>query len=165
MRESTPRIFVSHNHDDSSWCKAFVEALQAMGYDTWYYEGKLGPGDNFVPEIEQQIIARPVFMILVSSHGAQSNWVKKEMELAMYYQRRILPIVLEKVSTYGFINTYQHVDVIGCDPSAAAQKVIEEGLDPHYDPPVQRTDAGPREKWRLSPVRAEDPFKKFDTRS
>jgi hypothetical protein len=35
---AAPRVFVSHSHNDNEWCRAFVAALQAAGWDVWYDE-------------------------------------------------------------------------------------------------------------------------------
>jgi hypothetical protein len=31
-----PRIFVSHSHEDATWCEAFVASLRRYDADVWY---------------------------------------------------------------------------------------------------------------------------------
>ena len=39
-----PRIFVSHSHEDSEWCRKFVSFVREKGADVWYDEHNLGYG-------------------------------------------------------------------------------------------------------------------------
>src|SRR5689334_12217411 len=98
----------------------------------------LGPGDTFIPVIEKEIIDRQVFMIVVTPASWRSEWVQREFQLAMHYKRRIVPILLKKTDTEGWVNTYQQIDVKGYDAASAADRVIAEALDPYFDPPAAR---------------------------
>ena len=161
MREKTPRIFVSHNHADADWCQAFVAALEQQGYDTWYYEGKLGPSDAFIPTIQKEIADRQVFMVILTPKGWESVWVQREFELALYYKRRIIPILLKTTTTEGFINTFQNIDVRGYDAASAAHRVITDALDPHYEPPKARQEQSSPEKVHHNPQPPGDPWDRF----
>lgn len=62
---ATPRIFVSHSHSDDVWCRCFVQALKAAGYDTWYDARSLRGGDTWMENIEHELQAREVFIVIL----------------------------------------------------------------------------------------------------
>jgi hypothetical protein len=79
----------------------------------------------------------------------------------MHYKRRIIPILLKKTDTEGWVNTYQQIDVKGYDAASAADRVIAEALDPYYDPPAARAAGRPPEKARHNIQPPGDPWEKF----
>ena len=81
--DSTPRILVSHSHQDNAWCAAFVAGLRARGADVWYDEQNLGFG-VLRDEIERQMRARPIFIVVLSPHSVASGWVQREVDAAIY---------------------------------------------------------------------------------
>jgi TIR domain-containing protein len=78
---ATPTIFVSHSHNDNSWCRSFVSALKSAGYDVWYDESSLQAGQSFIKKIEQEIETRHVFLIVLTPESWTSKWVRREIEL------------------------------------------------------------------------------------
>jgi hypothetical protein len=62
----THGIFVSHSTADNTWCHGLVTALRAAGQDVWYDETHLGGGMEWIRVIEHEIIAREVFVIVVT---------------------------------------------------------------------------------------------------
>jgi TIR domain len=59
------RIFVSHAHEDNAWCYTFVVALRQGGATVWYDEHNLGYG-ALEDEIERELRARPIFLVILS---------------------------------------------------------------------------------------------------
>ena len=76
------RIFVSHAHADSAWCRAFVQALRDAGADVWYDEHDLTYafiGEEIVHELQE----RPTFIVLHSPASLASPWVQREVGTAI----------------------------------------------------------------------------------
>ena len=63
--QSTVRVFVSHNHKDSEWCRAFVGELRSLGADVWYDDYDLHSG-RLLRVIEKEIKTRPIFVPVLS---------------------------------------------------------------------------------------------------
>ncbi len=108
---TTPQVFVSHNHNDNDYCRAFVEALrQALG-DThdavWYDEHNLGWG-TLQQVIDQELLKRQHFIAILSPTAVASDWVKTEVYAALELLRK------------GKMRTFQLVMAVSCDVSAVS---------------------------------------------
>lgn len=117
-------IFVSHSHQDNEWCRSFVAALKAVGYDMWYDESGLTGGAAWVGSIQREVQARDVFLVVLTPEAWASQWVQDELQLAIATRRRILPVLLRNCQVDGFLLTTQWVTVIGEEPQTAARSVI-----------------------------------------
>src|SRR5690349_16757533 len=83
------RIFVSHASEDSLFARSFVALLREMFKlnhpdDIFFDEDSLLVGEEFVPRIESEILARPIFVVVVTEHAVASEWVKFETQYAMH---------------------------------------------------------------------------------
>jgi tetratricopeptide (TPR) repeat protein len=92
------RIFVSHSSTDKRACDAFVGAMRGAGADVWYDEHNLGAG-QLMDEIQRELHARPVFVVLLSPAALASKWVQRECKWAYALAdadpgRIILPVVV-----------------------------------------------------------------------
>jgi formylglycine-generating enzyme required for sulfatase activity len=129
--QTQPRIFVSHAHEDNALCRAFVQALRLAGAEVWYDEHNLGYGD-FAAAIERELLARPIFIPILSPASAVSRWVRRETEAAIHLQGReperiILPVVAAKADVpllwVGYKRLAGSGDA-GLSPEEAARRVL-----------------------------------------
>jgi|GEM_PF-2093676 len=118
------RIFVSHSHQDNDWCRPFVEALKAVGYDVWYDETGLTGGDEWIDSIQREVENREVFLLILTPEAWDSKWVQREFKSAIRTDRRILPVKLRETQGSGFVLDYQWIAVVGAKPHDAARLVI-----------------------------------------
>lgn len=119
------RIFISHSHHDNEWCRAFAATLTAIGYDVWLDEAGLQGGDAWVASIQREVQTRDVFIPILTPESWASEWVQKEVHLAIATGRRIIQVMLRDVQVGGFLLTDQQVKVIGEEPQVAARAVIK----------------------------------------
>lgn len=80
---ATLRIFISHSHADIEWCRPFVAALREQGHDPWLDDSNLKLGDPWPMEIEQELLARDIFMLIVTPESMKSDWVRRELAVAL----------------------------------------------------------------------------------
>jgi tetratricopeptide (TPR) repeat protein len=89
-------IFVSHAHEDNAWCRTFAEALRQAGANVWYRrDGVLGE------EIEREVQARPIFILILSPAAQRSHWVQREVHIAGQLRRQnperiTVPVVIRR---------------------------------------------------------------------
>jgi hypothetical protein len=71
-------IFIGHAHGDNAWCRTFVETLASV----WYDEHNLGYG-VLGDEIEKELRARPIFIVIRSPASVGKPWVRRETDAAI----------------------------------------------------------------------------------
>lgn len=102
------RIFVSHSSRDKTFADALVKALRDAGADVWYDEHNLGTG-QLLEEIQRELRARSVFIVILSVSAFASPWVTRECTWAFQLydrdpSRTMLPIVATPVRRADFDN-------------------------------------------------------------
>ena len=119
------RVFISHSHDDNTFCHGFVDALRTHGADVWYDEKGISAGAAWMRTIEHEIETRECFIVILTPSAWKSQWVQDEIGLAFSARRRIVPVSHKPTQATGFIRTRQWVDVVGLSPVAAVDRVVE----------------------------------------
>lgn len=83
-----PRIFVSHSHHDNAFCRPFVAHLRtalslADPEHIFYDESSLHAGDAWLDRIQREVIARPIFLVILTPHAVNADYVGIETRLAI----------------------------------------------------------------------------------
>jgi hypothetical protein len=120
------KVFVSHSSTDKATCDAYVTALRRAGADVWYDEHNLGAG-QLMDEIQRELHARPVFVVLLSQPALASKWVQRECKWAYTLadqdpSRIILPVVVsaidpkELLAAMLFLSDFKRIEGPGNKP-------------------------------------------------
>ena len=98
------RVFVSHSHKDKGrFVDGFVQRLRAEGLEVWYDTSEVR-ASHILPErvLNEGIPSCDVFVSVLSAESLRSEWVRKELNIALVRQLkglcRIVPVVLDGVS-------------------------------------------------------------------
>ncbi len=101
---ATPRLFISHSHEDAAFCLKLVADLRArLGDDAVWYDTSGGQhglqgGEAWWDQIVAEITARPYFLVVLSPQASASRWVPQEMGIAFRQHvelgKRLLPVRL-----------------------------------------------------------------------
>ena len=94
------RVFISHSHRDHSFAERLAHDLAIRGVDVWYSEWEMKPGDSLIRKVAEGIVSSGVMIVLLSENSVNSEWVEKELALAMRDSLakmgvRILPVLIE----------------------------------------------------------------------
>lgn len=92
-------VFISYSSKDFDQANALYEALQMKGVRCWFAKYNIPWGENHGPAITRAIKGNPamVMVLLFSSNADDSPHVATEMDRAMNYRNRIIPIWIEEV--------------------------------------------------------------------
>lgn len=125
------RIFVSHAHEDSAWCAAFIGALRQAGADVWYDEHNLGYG-RLMDEIERELKQQRIFLVVLSPAAIASPWVRREVHAAITLHdaepdRIVLPVMAQQCEVPLLWSEYRWLSGVndtGLSPTEAAREVL-----------------------------------------
>lgn len=132
-----PPIFVSHASQDREWCRCFVTTLRQAGLDVWYDEHDIQGGADWYNTIQQQLLARDCFLLILSPDAWNSKWVQRELELAHIKNKRILPVLHRPTQVTGFLEAIQFIKVVDRDCVSAAQIVFDVLTQRPAPPPAE----------------------------
>jgi hypothetical protein len=149
---ATPRIFVSHSNVDSAWCTQLVETLQAAGLDIWFDKQGLYVGAQWVQTLQQELERRDVFLIVLTPDSWASQWVQKELALALSQHKQILSVIHKPTQVSGFITVYQMLDAMSQQPQQVAERVMTAlGYAPEMSQPPAKAPERPRQMSTAQP--------------
>jgi len=146
---ATPRIFVSHSHQDNTFGFQLVADLRAaIGADedtVWYdARGGLHGGDAWWRTIEAEITARPVFIVVLSPDAVASPWVNDEIDLAWRQKntptgKLIIPLLLRPCDVRPSLQTLHITSFVAPRPytDALAELLATLKLPPSTSPPLK----------------------------
>lgn len=88
-------VFISYSHSDSALETRLRQKLIAQGITVWVDHESLRPGTpDWEAAIRQGIRAATVIVTLASPEAHRSVYVKGELELAQYYKKHIIPVLI-----------------------------------------------------------------------
>jgi hypothetical protein len=91
-------IFISYSRKDNDVVSKVDSALRAKGYVVWRDVDAIRGSEDFEKAIQLGINTASVVIIFWSANSSQSEWVKKELHLALQRQNNIpiFPVWLDK---------------------------------------------------------------------
>lgn len=103
-----PRVFLSHSHSDYKLARSIYRYLKKAGVYVWFDEAELRFGDSLIEKLRSAIDSVDVLLALISRSSIQSEWVKKEIDIAMNQEiesRRVkvIPLLCDPIDPPGFL--------------------------------------------------------------
>jgi formylglycine-generating enzyme required for sulfatase activity len=89
-------VFISYSHHDLPTARRIHKAIAAVGLSCWQDERWLQPGDDFAEEITRAIRQCDALILLLSPASNSSDYVCKEVAIAHYFHKPIIPVLLER---------------------------------------------------------------------
>ncbi len=92
--------FISYGRADSKdFAIELHRSLESQGYDLWLDQNDIPFGVDFPEEIKQGIAKSQNFLFIISPHAIHSPYCKEEIDYAVKYNKRILPLLhVEKIN-------------------------------------------------------------------
>lgn len=88
-------VFISHSMLDAKVARDLAQKLKGENFSIILPEDNLEIGDNIKSEVNKQIASSDSFIALLSPSAIKSEWVQKELTIALDKQRKIYPILFE----------------------------------------------------------------------
>jgi hypothetical protein len=108
-------VFLSHSSKDKEIIRRIATDLTAEGISVWLDEQRIRVGDSIPEGIAQGLAESDFFIIALSQHSVESEWVKRELNSALVDEisrRRvaILPVKLNEVEIPAAIRDKKYAD-------------------------------------------------------
>jgi hypothetical protein len=108
-------VFISYSHKDKLFVKRLAVDLRDSGHTAWIDETEILVGDSLIDKIRDIIDNVDFVIAILSSTSIDSEFVKKELDLASNREideKRVvvLPILLDDVKLPGFLKGKYYID-------------------------------------------------------
>lgn len=141
------KAFVSHNSGDKPFVRRLAQALQAQGVECWVDEAEIRFGESLIQKISQAIEELDVVIAVISARSVDSDWVRKELSLALTKEiesRRVvvIPVLISRCDIPFFLRDKLYADFTDLGEFSANARKLVESIEYHTG--RQPTDAGDR---------------------
>jgi hypothetical protein len=120
-------VFLSHSTRDRKWVeREIVSLLERHGIRAWYAKESIKTASQWEREILRGLEACDWFLLVVSPRAAQSEWIKDELNWAIFNRpTRVVPVIMEHCNLWDFhirLPRLQHIDF--SDDSDLARRTL-----------------------------------------
>ncbi len=98
MEQTKYDIFISYSRKDSEIVLPVVKSLEDEGYKVWIDVKGIECSEQFKRKIVDVIESSTVFLFFSSKDSNASEWTAKEIGIAVYAKKPIIPIKLDEAS-------------------------------------------------------------------
>ena len=127
MEQAKYDIFISYSRKNFRQVFEIVKHLSREGYNVWVDKDGIESGDAFKSVIVKAIKSSRVFMFFSSREANESPWTVKEVNMAVYLKKTIIPVKLDNAD----YNDSILFDLVGLDyvnyfanPSQSLQEIV-----------------------------------------
>ena len=108
-------IFLSHSSVDKPFVRELHKFLEYQNIKSWIDEAEITIGDSLISKIAEGIKLADFVAIILSPNSINSEWVKKELKLAMIQEKengkkKILPILIENCEIPKYLHGKKYGD-------------------------------------------------------
>jgi acyl-CoA hydrolase len=96
-------VFVSYSRQDQTYARKLADDLRRRSVDVWI-DDRIDYGDRWWRTIVQAIRASAAFVVVMTPDSEESEWVEREVMLAMDEEKPIFPLLLHGKGFPIFIN-------------------------------------------------------------
>lgn len=93
-------VFISYRRADQDKARLLHALLKQRGIDAWY-DGLLGPGDDWRQKTAHALEAAPIFVLLFSKVASESDDISKELAAATFSKKMVIPVRIENIKPTG----------------------------------------------------------------
>ncbi len=106
-------VFVSYAEEDEEIRNRVLRSLSQYLITTWTHQMDIQAGGDFENEVESGIEQADNFIFFITKESIKSEYCKKELQHAVKYNKRIIPLRMDSVPTHEFpieIRNLQFID-------------------------------------------------------
>ncbi len=154
--------FISHSWHDKRLARRLATTLHSYGVEVWVDEAEIKIGDSLIEKIREGIDHVDFVIALLSTKAVSSQWVKKELDIAMTQEIegkaiKVLPVLAEACEVPGFLQGKFYADISTKSKFNGTLPMLLDRLG--VDPIIAKGNRNDRNTHRLTPdesARAQD---------
>ena len=104
-------VFISYSRKDQTYARKLADDLRKRGFEPWM-DDRIDFGDRWWRTIDRKIRTCAAFVVVMTPDSEESEWVEREVQLALREVKPIFPLLLRGTG-FSLLITIQHADVAG----------------------------------------------------
>lgn len=101
------KTFISYSHEDRKIAWSLKEGLRSFGIISFLAHEDIEIGDIWRNRIISELKNNDIFIALISKNFKSSEWTGHETGYAISKEKPIIPLIIDDVELYGFLEMYQ----------------------------------------------------------
>ena len=124
-------VFLSHNKRDKPFVNRLAQDLAKANIFVWLDDAEIKIGDSLIEKISQALDYIDYVIAVISTNSATSEWVKKELDIALNREIKekkikVLTVLIEQCELPVFLVGKKYADFINAENySSSLQSLIE----------------------------------------
>ncbi len=104
-------VFISYSRKDQTYARKLADDLRKRGFEPWM-DDRIDFGGRWWRTIDRKIRTCAAFVVVMTPDSEESEWVEREVQLALREGKPIFPLLLRGPG-FSLLITKQHADVAG----------------------------------------------------
>ena len=109
------KVFISYSREDSQWASRIMDILESNGISCWMDRAGITVGGKYTREIISAIKRCEIFLLVLSSNAERSEWVPKELGVAIQNRKYIVPVKIENFTIEEFELQLENIQIFEAD--------------------------------------------------
>jgi hypothetical protein len=105
------RVFISHSFEDSAMAARIQKCLDENGIPVWSQINNVKSGEELFSEIEKAIQTSEFMIVLLSANSTKSKWLNTELNLAIFKNITVIPILINDCEIPQVLKNYEIIDI------------------------------------------------------
>ena len=106
----TAKVFISYSMKDADFVSKLTKDLTRTGFQVLTLNNVVLVGDNIKEKISDSIQNSDFFVVVLSQESAESSWVSSELDIALKNNKKVFPVLKEKVGLPDKLGSVQYAD-------------------------------------------------------
>lgn len=109
-----PDFFISYNKADREWAEWIAWQLEDAGYSTKIQAWDIGPGSDFIAEMDKAIIETERTIAVLSPDSLTARYPRLEWDATLAKDpSKLLPVRVKECTPVGLLATIVYLDLTG----------------------------------------------------
>lgn len=114
-KNEIPTAFISYSNNDRNYVEKLAKDLLNAGVNVWFDKWEIEVGDSLIEKIQNGISQNDFLIVILSQASVKSNWVKRELNLALMEELSqskiiVLPVLIEECQIPLFLKEKRYAD-------------------------------------------------------